>query len=167
MKNIPLNFVFANVLAISVAFPGFALSQQTTETTNIFSGHFSREGNNESPAKTINSNIYIKLFKDQWIATLFIPYPYASTVKPAAITKTLEQAKSQTTTSAYMRGNFGQLTELATVHVERYGHIEDRIAFECSLLAPCTIKFGDGFLELIKPGVINEHIVRYNHVLDQ
>jgi hypothetical protein len=63
-----------------------------------------------------------------------------------------------------MKGKFDLLSEAATIQIERYGYLEDRIVFECGSLAPCTIKMGDGFLELIKPGVINEHIIRYNHV---
>ncbi len=167
MKNILLNFVFANALIISVALPGVAFSQQAMNTTEIFSGHYSREGNDGSPAKAINSNIYMKLFEDQRIAMLYVPLPYATTVEPAAITKALEHAIKLTTGSAYIRDTFGQLTELATVQIEKYGYLEDRLIFECGSLAPCTIKLGDGFLELIKPGVINEHIIRYNHVIDQ
>jgi len=73
---------------------------------------------------------------------LFVPYPYATSVEPSAITRVFE----------------------VTVHIERYGYLEDRLVFECGSLAPCTIKLGEGYMELIKPGVINEHIIRYNHV---
>ena len=167
MKNILPNFVFANASIISVALPAVAFSQQAMNTTEIFSGHYSREGNDGSPAKAINSNIYIKLFEDQRIAMLYAPLPYASSVEPTAITKALEQAIELTKGSAYIRDKFGQFKELATAQIEKYGYLEDRLIFECGSLAPCTIKLGDGFLELIKPGVINEHIIRYNHVIDQ
>ena len=98
---------------------------------------------------------------------LYVPLPYATSVEPAAINKALEQAKKQTTGSAYIRDKFGQFDELATAQIEKYGYQEDRLIFECGSLAPCTIKLGDGYLELIKPGIINEHIIRYNHVIDQ
>jgi len=170
MKKVLFKFVSASTIIIAVALSNIALSQQalsqrTTDDIGIYSGHFSREGNNESPSKTTNNSIYIKIYEGQWIAMLYVPYPYAATVEPAVITKVLEQAKKQTTVSAYLRGKFGQLTELATVSIGRFGYLEDRLVFECGSLAPCTIKLGDGFLDLIKPGVINEHIIRYNHVV--
>lgn len=155
------------MLAAIAVFPGVILSEQQTNKMDIYEGHFAREGNNESPSRTINNNIYIKFFENQWIATLYVPQPYAATVEPATITQALEQAKKQTTSSAYIRGKFGQLKERAIVRVEKFGYIEDRIIFECGSLAPCTIKLADGYLDLIKPGVINEHIIKYNHVTNQ
>ena len=95
---------------------------------------------------------------------LFVPYPYATSVDASVITRVFDTAKKQTSTGSYLKGKFGLLNEAATVHIERYGYLEDRVVFECGSLAPCTIRFGAGFLELIKPGVINEHIIRYDHV---
>ena len=77
-----------------------------------------------------------------------------------------DAARAQATSSAYLRGTFGELQQKATLHIERYGYLEDRIIFECGSLAPCTIRLAEGYLELIKPGMINEHIVRYQHVVD-
>jgi hypothetical protein len=158
--------LFLSIILISgVGLPGVSLSQDSGSSVDIYSGYYSRDGNNKSPSETINNNIYIKLFEDQWIATLYIPLPYGSTVGSVAIDKALGQAKLQTTTSAYIRGKFGQLTEPATVRIEKFGYLEDRIVFECGSLAPCTIKMGDGFLELIKPGMLNEHIIRYIQIV--
>ena len=128
------------------------------------SGHYSRDGNNGSPSKTAGNNIYIKFFADRWVGMLFIPYPYATGVDAPVVTQVFEAARKQAGSAALMKGKFGLLSEAATIQIERYGYLEDRIVFECGSLAPCTIKMGDGFLELIKPGVINEHIIRYNHV---
>lgn len=141
-----------------------AYSQQSTLKADTLTGHFSREGNNDTPAQTINNNIYIKLFEDNSIATLYIPYPYAKSVSPDIITNILEEAKRQTSSSAFIRGKFGHLEENATVHVEKFGFFEDQIVYECGSLAPCTIKLHEGYLELIKPGMINEHIIKYHHV---
>ncbi|MGB5708790.1 MAG: hypothetical protein WBM41_18425 [Arenicellales bacterium] len=152
------------IIALAAAMPCAALSQQTPLNTNALLGHYSREGNNDSPTRTINNNIYMKLFENNWIATLYVPHPYAESVQPDTITRVLEQAKSETSTSAYIRGKFGLLEQNATVHIEKFGFVEDRIIYECGSLAPCTIKLHDGFLELIKPGVINEHIIKYHHV---
>lgn len=103
----------------------------------------------------------------QWVVTLFIPYPYATNLKPAVINKVFAQAKKQSPKSAYLRGKFGQLEEKATVQIERFGYMQDKIIFECGSLSPCTIKIADGYLDLIKPGVINEHIIKYNHVVGE
>jgi hypothetical protein len=167
MKKIFFKNILLSSLVVIAAFPGITLSGQLANKMDIFSGHFSMEGNNESPSRTINNNIYIKLFKSQWIAMLYIPYPYATTVNSSAIARVFEEAKRQTSVSSYLRGTFGQLSEPATVHIERFGYLEDRLIFECGSLSPCTIRLSDDYLELIKPGVINEHIIKYNHVIDQ
>ena len=167
MYKVILKCFLFSFLAATAVFQGMVLAEQTTNKMDILAGHFSREGNNGSPSRTTHSNIYIKLFKDQWIVTLHIPYPSATTVTPDAVEKVFEQIKKQTKTSAYVRGTYGQLTEPATAEVEKYGYVEDRIIYECGSLAPCTIKLYDGYLELIKPGVINEHIIKFNHVVNQ
>ncbi len=169
MRNIKSSrfiHTLAGMILLSIAIPEITFSQDLKSPADIYSGHYVREGNNGSSSGAINHSIYIKLFEDQWIATGYIPLPYASSVEPTAVTKVLEEAKKQTSTSAYLRGKFGQLTELATVQVEKFGYLEDRIVFECGSLAPCTIIVGDGFLELTKPGMLNEHIIRYTQVID-
>jgi len=127
-------------------------------------GYYAREGNNDSPAQAAGNNIYIRFFPDRWLGMMFLPWPYAKQVDPAIIARVFDAARAQTTSSAYLRGTFGELQHKATLQIERYGYLEDRILFECGSLAPCTIRLGEGYLELIKPGVINEHIVRYQHV---
>ena len=164
MKAILTKKILLCALLAMAAYPGIIFSAQHSSSTEDFSGHFSRDGNDGSPAETARNNIYIKFFEDRWIAMLYIPYPYATSVESSAITRAFEAAKKKTTGSSYLKGKFGELSETATVHIESYGYLEDRIVFECGSLAPCTIKLGDGYLDLIKPGVINEHIIRYNHV---
>jgi hypothetical protein len=164
MKKLITKNILLFTLVTMLAFPGLTLAVETSTIGENLSGHFSRAGNSGSPSETARNNIYIKLFENRWIAMLYIPYPYATSVEPSVITRVFEAAKKKTTGSAYMKGTFGQLSESATVHIERYGYLEGRLVFECGSLAPCTIKLGEGYLELIKPGVINEHIIRYNHV---
>jgi len=158
-----------NKLFIAIVFvSALCLSAQASiaATMDMYAGHYSREGNNQSPSETANNNIYIKIYENQWVGLLYVPYPYASTVSSPAITKVFENAKKKTAGSAYMRGTFGQLAENATIQIEKFGYLEDRLVFECGSLSPCTIKLHDGFLELIKPGVINEHIIKYNHIVE-
>jgi len=167
MKRLIFKSALLSILTAIAVIPATVLSEQTTEKMDIHAGHFSRDGNNASPSRTTTNNIYIKLFKDQWIITLHIPYPSAMTVEPEAVEKVFQQIKKEATTRAYVRGTYGQLTEPATAQVEKYGYIEDKIIYECGSLAPCSIKLGDDYLELIKPGVINEHIIKFNHVVGQ
>ena len=127
-------------------------------------GYYAREGNDGSPAATAGNNIYLKFFEDRWIGLLFVPYPYAIGMQPQRIERAFEIARSRTENAAYLRDRFGQFDEPATAQIERYGYLEDRIAFECGALSACTLRLNKGFLELIKPGIINEHIVRYHYV---
>jgi len=146
--------------------PGSALSaDSSTSPRESLSGYYSREGNGGSPAEAAGNNIYIRFFPQQWLGMMFLPYPYAKQVEPVTIQRVFDAARAQARSSAYLRGTFGELDEKATLQIERYGYLEDRVIFECGSLAPCTIRFGDGYIELIKPGMINEHIIRYNPVV--
>ncbi len=138
-------------------------AQQTGNGENL-SGFYAREGNNGKPAKTVGNNIYIKFFDDRWVGMMFVPYPYAIEVGNPAIDKVFAAAMKQITNAAILRGKYGQLEQAATITIERYGYLQDRIIFECGALSPCTIRLGEGTLDLIKPGVINEHIIKYDHV---
>jgi hypothetical protein len=148
-------------LMLALLMPAAAPASNLGES---LSGYYAREGNDGSPAKTAGNNTYIRFYPDRWLGMLFLPYPYATRVDAAAISRVFDRARAQTDSAAYLRGSFGELEQEATLHIERYGYIEDRIIYECGSLAPCTIRLGDGYIELIKPGVINEHIIRYNHV---
>ena len=141
-----------------------APSAQAADLGENRSGFYAREGNNDSPAQTAGNNIYLKFFDDRWVGMMFIPYPYAREVDDTTIARVFEAARKQATSAALLKGKYGLLDEAATIQVERYGYLEDRIIFECSALSPCTIRLGEGELDLIKPGVINEHIIRYEHV---
>jgi len=170
MKN-PLIKLITVVLfpALSVL-PGISFALQATDNTTIFDGYYAREGNNGSPSRTLHHNVYMKLYADegqQWVALLHIPLPYASTVDEAVIPKIFVNIRKKINSSAFVRDTFGYLDEKATVQFERFGYMQDKIIFECGSLSPCTIKPADGYLELIKPGMINEHIIKYNHIVAQ
>lgn len=152
------------MLLACVLLPAANLSAQQTGNGENLSGFYAREGNNGSPAKTAGNNIYIKFFDERWVGMMFIPYPYAIEVGNEAIDKVFAAARKQVTNAAILRGKYGQLAEAATITIERYGYLQDRIIFECGALSPCTIKLADDYFELIKPGVITEHIIKYDHV---
>jgi len=160
----PVKAALLGILLVCTGFPIVSSSASQADIKENLSGHYSRDGNNGSPSKTSDNNIYIKFFADRWVGMLFIPYPYATSVDASVVTRVFDAARQQASSAALMKGKFDLLSEAATIQIERYGYLEDRIVFECGSLAPCTIRLGDGFIELIKPGVINEHIIRYNHV---
>ncbi len=169
MKNPIIKLVFAVLLTALTVLPAISFALQPTDNTSIFDGYYAREGNNGSPSRTLHHNVYMKLYADeghQWVALLHIPLPYASTVDEAVIPNIFKEIRKQINSSAFVRDTFGYLEEKATVQFERFGYMQDKIIFECGSLAPCTIKPADGYLELIKPGMINEHIIKYNHIVD-
>jgi len=164
MKTKSTKYLLICTLLTIAAFPGIVSSAQDSKTAENLSGYYSRQGNNASPSRTTRNNIYIKFYEGRWIVMLYIPYPSATSVESSVIDKVFNEAKKKTSGSAYLRGKFGFLEEPATVHIERYGYLEDRVVFECGSLNPCTIRFIEDNLELIKPGIINEHIIKYDHV---
>ena len=169
MKNPLIKLVSAVLLTALTVLPGISYALNATDDTSIFDGYYAREGNNGSPSRTLHHNVYMKLYADkgqQWVALLHIPLPYASTVDEAIIPDIFKSIRKQINSSAFVRDTFGYLEEKATVQFERFGYMQDKIIFECGSLSPCTIKPADGYLELIKPGMLNEHIIKYNHIVD-
>ncbi|MCK4704027.1 MAG: hypothetical protein KAT90_00985, partial [Gammaproteobacteria bacterium] len=140
-----------------------------TDKTDIFEGYYARVGNNGSPSRTLHHNVYMKLYSDnegQWVAMLHIPLPYASTVDEAVIPNIFEKIRKKVNASAFLRDDFGYLKEKATVQFENFGYMQDMLIFECGSLSPCSIIPSDGYLELVKPGMINEHIIKYDHITE-
>lgn len=170
MKNCLIKFISTTLLTALIIFPGAVFALQATDNTSIFEGYYARVGNNGSPSRTLHHNVYMKMYINngkQWVALLHIPLPYASTVDEAVIPKIFEKIGKKLHSSSFVRDTFGYLDEKATVQFERFGYMQDKIIFECGSLSPCTIKLADGYLELIKPGMINEHIIKYDYVPPQ
>ena len=170
MKKLLIKFIPAVLLTALTVFPGISYALQATDNTSIFDGYYAREGNNGTPSKTLHHNVYMKLYVNegqQWVAMLHIPLPYAASVDEAIIPKIFEKIGKQLSSSSFVRDTFGYLDEKATVQFERFGYMQDKIIFECGSLSPCSIIPADGYLELIKPGMINEHIIKYNHIVAQ
>lgn len=160
------HFTLLSVFTVLAGLSGPAYTQQAEPALDIHAGHFSREGNNGSPSETSHNNIYIKLYPDNWIALLYVPFPYAKNVSADIIDKVFVQAKTQITKRSFTRDTFGLLDEAATVHMERYEQVEGQTQFECGSINPCALRFGNDYLELVKSGVINEHIVKFNHITE-
>ncbi len=170
MKNPLFKVISAVLFTALTVLPGISYALNATDNTSIFDGYYAREGNNGTPSRTLHHNVYMKLYTDegqQWVALLHIPLPYAATIDEAVIPGIFKNIRKQINSSAFVRGTFGYLEEKATVQFERFGYMQDKIIFECGSLSPCSIIPADGYLELIKPGMINEHIIKYNHIVAQ
>ena len=165
MKKSTTTYIYACSFALMAMFSGQVFSQQTTESMDILSGYFSREGNNGSPAKETNNNIYIKLYPEQWITVLYIPFAYATTLDSETIGKVLNKVELQSESGSFTRSKFGILDEAATAHVEKYEIVEGQLQFQCGSINPCAVRFYDNYLELVKSGIINEHIIKFDHIL--
>jgi hypothetical protein len=176
IKTILHKYVYISVFALFLTFSGFAFSEtKSTETTppqqtvkitdiDLLAGHYSREGNNGKSAETTGNNIYIKFYPEEWITILYIPYPYASTVNSDTINKALKKVNRESESGSFTRSTFDILEEAATVHVEKYEIVEGQIQFQCGSISPCAIRLYSKYLELIKSGIINEHIIKFDHV---
>lgn len=166
MKNILPRYLSASLIALLTILSGNALAQQNAEEMDILSGHFSREANNTPTAEQTNNNIYIKLYPEQWVAILYVPYPYASSVTSDMIDGVFEKIDRNSETGAFTRSKFDILDQAATVHVEKYEMVEGQLQFQCGSLNPCAIRFYDNYIELVKSGIINEHLIKFDHVTE-
>lgn len=168
MKNVLPNYLYATALVLFTTLSGNAFSEQEIKKMDIHSGHFSREANNGPTAKKTNNNIYIKLYSNNWIALLYVPYPYGIKVSPNTIDKVYEKVKLGSEDGSFTRSKFGLLDEAATVHLEKYEIVEGQIQFQCGSMNPCAIRLYDdeNYLELIKSGIINEHIIKFDHITE-
>ncbi|MCW8831503.1 MAG: hypothetical protein OQK32_08310 [Gammaproteobacteria bacterium] len=135
---------------------------------DIYSGHFSREANNGPTAEKTNNNIYIKFYPNEWIALLYVPYPYGKNVSPDTIDQVFAKVKRESETGSFTRSKYDLLDEAATAHVEKYEIVEGQIQFQCGSLNPCAIRRynEDNYIELVKSGIINEHIIKFDHITE-
>ena len=168
MKNVLPNYLYTTIFVLFTALSGNAFSQQETQTMDVLSGHFSREGNNGSPAEKTRNNFYIKMYPDQWIALLYVPYPYGKSVSSSTIDKVFAKVERVSESGSYSRSKYDLLDEAATAHVEKYELVEGQIQFQCGQINPCAIRRYDEekFIELVKSGIINEHIIKFDHITE-
>lgn len=132
----------------------------------IYSGFYSREGNDGKMAETTGNNTYIKFYPENRIIRLYIPFPYSKTVKPDVITAAFNAAVNKSTGSAYIRGKFGVMDELIVVHLDFFHWVDGQVMYDCSKPKPCKIIFDDSSMTVIKPGIVLEHKIRYDLVED-
>ncbi len=134
-----------------------------TKKPDIYTGYYSREGNDGRAAEVSGNSLFIKFYPDGWVVLLYIPYPYSKSVPPENVGKVFENTKRET--PAYIKGKFDVLQENAIVHTERFDWTgKNEVRFECDGMAPCRARFEGETMDLIKAGIISNHIIRFRRV---
>lgn len=151
------------LLALGIAIAG----QSYAEKQHIYSGYYSREGNNGKMAQTSGNNQYLKFYPQNRIIRLYIPFPYAQSVKPEAINQVFGKAVKASTGSAYIRDKFNVMTEPVVVHLDFFRWVDGQVMYDCSKPKPCKVIFDDGSMTVVKPGMVLEHKIRYKLVKEK
>ena len=141
------------------------LTVNSSTRNDIFSGYYSRAGNDDRAAKITGNSIYIKFYPDNWVIMLYVPYPYSLSLEPDVISRVFEEIKSRNDGKAYLKSRFDILDEKAIAHTETFTFEEkSKVRFECDSMAPCVVEFDENGLDMIKAGIINKHIIRFDRI---
>ena len=161
------NSFFLPVFTAFILLTAWLPTGQAAEQVDIYSGYYSRDGNDDRPAKLAGNSIYIKFYQDKRVILLYVPYPYSLTVKPGTLHSTFKEAALQGTGKAYIRSKFSALAEPAVAHIESYEMLEQDFArFECDGTAPCRVNFHGDRMEMRKAGMLNDHIIQFYRVAE-
>ncbi len=152
------------VIIVTTLFSGLAFSGQEKEDVVVYEGYFSRQGNNGKMAEMSGFSHYVKFYPNNRVIRLYISYPYSKQVSPEVISKVFKKVSGQTTGNAYIRDTFGLLDKPIVAHLDVFRRIDGEIKFDCGASAPCTIEFLDGLIQVVKKGIVKDHIIKYEHV---
>ena len=136
------------------------------DAEKIYTGFYSREGNNEQMAQTTGNNTYVKFYPKNRIIRLYIPYPYAKTVKPEAIHKAFENAAKKSSGIAYIRDKFGVMEEKVVASLDTFRWVDKQVMYDCGKTEPCRVSFDDNSMTVLKPGMVVAHKINYALVKD-
>jgi len=160
-SSIMLTFLFlSGVLLSEVSYA----DKISIDELKIYSGYYSREGNDAKMAKTTGNNTYIKFYPGKRFIRLYIPYPYSKTVTAATINAVFNAAAKKTKGSAYIRDKFNIMEQQVVVHLDFYHWVNEQVMFDCSKPTPCKVTFADDSMTVIKPGIVLEHKIHYSLV---
>jgi len=156
--------VFA-ILA-SLVFSGLVCAEQEKEDVVVYSGYFSRQENDGKMAEMSGKSHYVKFYPGDRVVRLYIPYPYSKQLSTEMISKVFNAVSHKTTGSAYIRDTFGLLDTAVVAHLDDFRRIDGQIQFDCGSSNPCTIEFLDGLIQVVKKGIVKDHIIKYDYVND-
>ncbi len=168
MKNYGLGFVLP-LLALALSVVGLSYAQQLVASSFDYdqidySGFYSREGNDGELAQLSGKSHYIKFYSPNRIIRLFIPYPYSLNVEQDAINKTFEMVNNKSLGDAFIRGKFGIMEREVIASIATVKLSNKMIWFDCDSSNPCRIIFNKKGLDIIKKGIIKDHITSYEHI---
>ena len=164
MKWINL-FSLLSLLMLGQVLPATASTDEGAADPVVYDGYFSREENDGKMAKLTGKSHYVKFYPDNRVIRLYIPYPYALSIKPEVMLKVFDKVNSETTGIAYIQGTFDLLDEKIIAHTDLLKRIGGELMFDCGSSAPCRIFFEDNVMKVIKKGVINDNLIHYEHVM--
>jgi|GEM_PF-3311352 len=139
-------------------------AEESPVPEKIYQGYYSREGNNAKMAETTGNNIYVKFYPDNRIIRLYIPYPYAKTVKSEAIKTAFDNAIKKSSGSAYIREKFGVMEQEVMAHLDTFRWVDNQVMFDCGKSEPCKVTFAENALSILKPGMVVAHKINYSLV---
>ena len=151
--------VFASASSLAV--------ESAADKPNIFSGYYSREGNDGDMAQSSGNSHYVKFYPKNRIIRLYIPFPYSKTVTPAAINLVFSTVEKKSSGSAYIRGKFGVMEEQVVAHLDFFHWVDEQVMYDCGKSEPCRVQFDDSVMTVIKPGIVMDHKILYSHVSDK
>lgn len=157
-------FLFIGLLGSGVS---YAAETSAADKKHLYSGYYSREGNDGKMAQTSGNNQYLRFYPEKRIVRLYIPYPYSKTVKPELINRAFNAVLKETSGSAYIKGKFGVMDEKIVAHLDFFHWVEGQVMYDCGKPKPCKVTFADNSLTVIKPGIVLEHKIRYDAVRDR
>lgn len=154
-----------NAQPVNIEKPQATKEESTTPVPEkIFQGYYSREGNNAKMAETTGNNTYVKFYPDNRVIRLYIPYPYAKSVKPEAIKKVFDNAAKKSSGSAYIREKFGAMENDVMAHLDTFRWVDNQVMFDCGKSEPCKVTFAENSMVVLKPGMVVAHKINYSLV---
>ena len=141
-----------------------AHSAEPVLDVDTFNGYFSRIGNDGTPASTTGKSLYIKYYPDEWVILLYIPFPYSKTVAEQTVHQAFAEVRATVKSNAFVKGKFGGLEEAAIADVEPYRMENGRALFACGNGGTCATEVVEGNIQIVKQGILGEHIIKYLHV---
>ncbi|HEY5734379.1 MAG TPA: hypothetical protein VIU36_06415 [Gammaproteobacteria bacterium] len=140
--------------------------QEKIATPDIYSGFYSREENYGKVARESGNSHYVKFYPENRIIRLYIPFPYSKSLKAEAINAAFDTIVKTTTGSAYIRDKFGVMEQQSVAHTDTFRWIDGQAMYDCGKARPCKIEFEPDSMTVIEPGVVMEHRVSYERVLN-
>ena len=134
------------------------------DSDKIYAGYYSREGNNGQVAQTTGNNTYIKFYPKNRIIRLYIPFPYAEKVKPAAIKKAFDNAAKKSSGIAYIRDKFGVMEKPVVANLDTFRWVDKQVMYDCGKSEPCKVSFDDKSMTVLKPGMVVPHKIQYQRI---